>query len=70
MSHFQDERLAKFVVGSHIRHHPNEVDNEDSAQVTIKPGFYFHLAVRVQNGCFNTLLEMDLDIYTTKFEIV
>ena len=26
----QDERLAKFVVDSHIRHHPANRENEDS----------------------------------------
>ena len=25
----EDERLARFVVGSHVKHHPNRVENTD-----------------------------------------
>lgn len=31
----QDERLAKFVVNSHIRHHPTAVENDDTSVVSV-----------------------------------
>ncbi len=32
LSHSQDEKLARFVVGSHIRHHPSYSEGEGGTQ--------------------------------------
>ncbi len=32
LSHLQDEKLARFVVGSHIRHHPSYSEGEGGTQ--------------------------------------
>lgn len=31
----QDEMLARFVVGSHVKHHPNGIDEENDEDDTV-----------------------------------
>lgn len=35
----QDEHLARFVVGSHIRHHPGSTDTDVASQITVGTPF-------------------------------
>lgn len=37
----QDEHLARFVVGSHIRHHPGSTDTDIASQVMVRLLFCF-----------------------------
>ena len=43
----QDEKLARFVVASHIRHHPNANDGEGEAPpVSSAAGALYYLALK------------------------
>lgn len=39
----EDERLARFVVESHMRHHPNAVGEDGQAAVLVLMTFILHL---------------------------
>lgn len=38
---FQDERLARFVTGSHMKHHPNATDNDMDENLVSYLGSYY-----------------------------
>ena len=51
MDPVQDEMLARFVVGSHVRHHPNGVekeDKEDEEESTVSLIIFFADAIYCQ----------------------